>query len=151
MKSTRLIVLITSLTLVVAGLGARAEESARQARDDINTIAIDSLKRWNTAFNEGDLEQVANQYSPDAVVMTSAGPATDREAISRYWQAVRDTGFNAHGINITGIETNGDQIVVTSNWEAVRSPDEIVFEGDLVSILDRQPDGSWKLSYQSWK
>lgn len=152
MKSSRLVVLITSLTLAVTGHGAvRATESA----SEIKNVAIQNLASWNIAFNEGgldDIDEVSELYTDDAVLMTPSGWAEiNNEGIRGFWKTLYDIGFNAHAIEVSEVLGDDKQIIVTSRWEALRSPEnDMIFEGRMVSVLEKQSDGRWRTAYQRW-
>ncbi len=152
MKSSRLIVLITSLTLAVTGLGAlRAAEPA----SDIKSVAIQNLTSWNIAFNEGgldDIAEVSELYTRDAVLTTPSGWAeTDAEGIRDFWKTLYGIGFNTHTIDVREVTGDDELIIVTSRWEALRSPEnDMLFEGRMISILEKQSDGRWRTAYQRW-
>ncbi|MCS3903804.1 ketosteroid isomerase-like protein [Methylohalomonas lacus] len=151
MKSSRLILLVTSLMLAVTGHGARAAETA----SDIEYIAVQNLASWNIAFNEGGLDQfdeVSTLYTEDAVLMTPSGQAeTTTAGIRNFWKTLYDIGFNAHTLDISEVQGDDNSIIVTSRWEALRSPEnDMIFEGRMISVLERQSDGRWRTTYQRW-
>lgn len=152
MKSSRLIVLITSLALGMAGLGARAEPTASDiAAEDMRHIGIQNLVSWNIAFNHGGLDDYADLYTEDAVLVTSAGEIARGQEIQDFWKTVYGVGINTHALDVTAVEGRDDQIIVTSHWEALRSPEnDVIFEGRMINVLEKQSDGRWRTAYQSW-
>ena len=152
MKSSRLIVLITSLAMGIVGLGARAEPTASDiAAADMQHVAVQNLASWNIAFNGGGLDDYADLYTEDAVLMTPYGEMISGGAIQDFWKTVYGVGFNTHALDVTAVEGRDDQIVVTSRWEALRAPEnDLMFEGRMISVLEKQSDGRWKTSYQRW-
>ncbi len=151
MKSSRLIILVTTLVLAVAGHGARAVETT----SDIEHVAVQNLASWNIAFNEGGLDQfdeVSALYTEDAVLMTPSGQAeTTTAGIRKFWKTLYDIGFNAHTLDVSEVQGDDNSIIVTSRWEALRSPEnDMIFEGNMISVLERQPDGRWRTTYQRW-
>ncbi len=151
MKSSRLILLVTSLMLAVTGHGARAAETT----SDIEYVAVQNLASWNIAFNEGGLDQfdeVSALYAEDAVLMTPSGQAeTTTAGIRNFWKTLYDIGFNAHTLDVSEVQGDDNSIIVTSRWQALRSPeDDTIFEGRMISVLERQSDGRWRTTYQRW-
>ncbi len=154
MKSSRLTIAITCLAVALAGLGARAETTSTEIGDqeDIRNVAIQNLASWNIAFNAGGLDKVNDLYTEDAIVMTPYGEAVSGEGIRDFWHTVYGVGINTHALDVTAIEGSGDQLVVTSHWEAIRSPEnDVVFEGRMTSVLEKQSDGRWRTTYQRWQ
>lgn len=151
MKTSRLIVLTGSLLVATAGHGARADQSPGA----VQNTAVQNLASWNIAFNEGGLDlidEITTLYTDDAVLVTPSGRAeTSSEGIRDFWQVLYEIGFNTHALDVTAVQGNGNQIIVTSNWEALRSPqNDTVFEGRMTTVLEQQADGRYKTSYQSW-
>lgn len=147
MKSTRMIVLLTGLFVAIGGQGARAAESA----EEIKHIAIQTLASWNIAFNHGGLDDYGDLYAEDAVLLTPAGEFKSDKGIQEFWKTVYQVGINSQALDVTAVQGDGDQIVVTSRWEALRSPEnDVVFEGRMVNVLEKQSDGQWKTIYQRW-
>lgn len=151
MKSSRLIILLTGLILAVTGHGARAVETS----SDIEQVAVQNLASWNIAFNEGGLDQfdeVSALYTEDAVLMTPSGQAeTTTAGILKFWKTLYDIGFNAHTIDISEVQGDDNSIIVTSRWEALRAPEnDLIFEGSMISVLEKQSDGRWRTTYQRW-
>jgi len=147
MKSSRLIVLIIGLALVATGLGARAEQDSSEIRH----IAIQNLMSWNIAFNGGGLDDYADLYTEDAVLMTPSGEIATGAEIQDFWRTIYEIGIHSQALDVTAVEGDTGQIIVTSRWEALRAPeDDVVFEGRLVSVLEKQSDGRWRTAYQRW-
>lgn len=146
MKFTRLIVLLAGLTAAFSGHGARAEVT-----EEVQRLTLDRLQTWNIAFNNAAMDNIDDLYTRDAVLMTPSGETATGPAIEEFWQMVSDTGFYAHGIDVLGIEGNADMVIIAGQWAALRAPEnETVFTGNMVNVLERQLDGSWKVSFQSW-
>lgn len=153
MKSSRLTIAITSLAVVLAGLGARAETTSTEiGNQDAKEVAIQNLASWNVAFNAGGLDQVNDLYTEDAIVMTPYGEPVSGEGIRDFWHTVYGVGINTHALDVTAVEASDDQVVVTSHWEAVRAPEnDVMFEGRTTSVLEKQSDGRWRTTYQRWQ
>ncbi len=152
MKSSRLFITVISLAVVLAGAGARAETTSRDIGDrDVQHVAIQNLTSWNIAFNAGGLDDYNELYAEDAVVMTPYGEAVSGEGIRDFWRTVYGVGINTHALDVTAVDGSGDQIIITSHWEALRSPEnDVIFEGRMTNVLEKQSDGRWKTTYQSW-
>jgi ketosteroid isomerase-like protein len=147
MKFTRLIVLLAGLAAAFSGHGARAEVT-----EEVQRMTLDRLQSWNIAFNNAAMDNIDDLYTSDAVLMTPSGEAATGTDIADFWQTVsQDVGFHAHGIDVVGIEGSDDLVIIAGHWAALRAPEnETEFTGNMVNVLERQTDGSWKLSFQSW-
>jgi ketosteroid isomerase-like protein len=146
MKFTRLIVLLAGLAAAFSGHGARAEVT-----EEVQKLTLERLQTWNIAFNNAALDNIDDLYTRDAVLMTPSGETATGTDIAEFWRTVSDIGFYAHGIDVVGIEGSDDLVIIAGNWSALRAPEnETVFTGNMVNVLERQTDGSWKVSFQSW-
>lgn len=152
MKTIRTIVLLTGLAVATAGVGARAESTADDIRqDEVRHVAVQNLASWNIAFNEGGLDDYADLYTEDAVLMTPYGEIESGQGIQDFWKTVYGVGMNTHALEVQAVDGADDQIVVTSRWEALRAPENnVIFEGRMLNVLEKQSDGSWKTVYQRW-
>lgn len=147
MKISRLIVLFASLAAAFAGHGARAEVT-----EEVRKMTLEKLQIWNIAFNNAALDNIDDLYTRDAVVMTPSGVPASGPDIAEFWKTVsQEVGFHAHGIDVLSIEGSDDLVIIAGQWAALRAPEnETVFTGNMVNVLERQTDGNWKVSFQSW-
>ena len=105
-----------------------------------------------SAFNSGDATKVASLYATDAVVMPTHQPMiTGRDAIQNYNKTFFET-FTAT-ITISPIETKvfGDRALDRGTYTMQLTPkaggSPIMDEGKYLVLLQRQADGSWKLTH----
>ena len=105
-------------------------------------------------FESGEIAELAELYSEDAVMLPpSSEILSGPEAIQGYWNNLRDIGV--YDYSIYGVEQNikGDVAYVTALWVAKRKAgngEDITFEGNISNVYEKQKDGSWKISLQSW-
>lgn len=135
--------LIASTALVQANEAADPRQlvEARQAE-------------WNAAFNRGDVEGLAAAYAEDAVVM----PPNDTtlrhpEQIRAFWSEVLASGLREHHVDIMDVRVEGDTIYETGVWSAAAQSGDgsrQVYGGNVVTVYQRQADGSWKARLHSW-
>ena len=121
---------------------------------DIRAVVTDNNQEWNDAFNRGDADSVAALYTRDATVLPHTHDViTGAENIRHFWKAVVDAGFRDHTIDIIDVHGKGDLAYQTARWTAT-GPDEgggrQSFGGSLVSVFERQADGSWKSRLHIW-
>ncbi len=138
---------LISATLVAAtaAMPALADES----RD----IAEQASTAWSTALNNRDLEGVVSTYSNDAVVM----PPTDEtlagaDRIRSYMQGVAQKAVKHNGVDLYDVRRDGDTLYAAGVWSATVMEDgqPKLVGGNIVNVLERQPDGSWKTRLQTW-
>lgn len=122
--------------------------------NDVRSAFEASTERWNQAFNRGDAQAVAALYADDAILM----PPTDttvytRPAIEAFWEGLLAQGFGEHAIDIVDVKVQGDLAYVAGVWsatQAVSGGDKAYYGGNVLSVFQRQGDGSWKAKLHSW-
>jgi uncharacterized protein (TIGR02246 family) len=117
-------------------------------------IAEDANKRWNEAFNRGDAAGVAACYAADATVLPPAHAGISGvDAIRQFWQGLVQGGFAEHAIEIATVTGGGDLICQVGRWRASgpgTGGQRQAFGGNVVHVLARQADGSWKSRHHIW-
>lgn len=131
-----------------------ASISSSVAADIDSSTAISSVNsQWSETLNNGDTADLAKLYADNAVVLPpSSEILSDKTAIKNYWDGLRKVGVNKYAIQTINLEIKGDKAYQTALWEATRNADGnvIQFEGNISNVLERQKDGSWKITLQSW-
>lgn len=121
--------------------------------EDIRAIVEANHARWRAALNAGDVDAALSTYSPDAVLM----PPTDEtlaghEAIGAFLDAFAETGLQHNGVDLLEVRRAGDTVYAAGVWSARRATGagRELIGGNIVTILERQADGSWKTRLQTW-
>lgn len=138
-------------SLLIMGM---ASISASVTAEVDNTAAISSVSsQWSETLNKGETSDLIKLYADDAVVLPpSSEILSDKSAIKNYWDGLRKVGVNKYSISTVNLKIEGDKAYQTALWEASRNADGkvIQFEGNISNVLERQKDGSWKITLQSW-
>ena len=145
------------LLLIAAALGeaAMSAEYGCPIGAPAQHVAADYNHRWSTAVESGDPEKLGELYTHNAVLM----PPTDetiigRSLIGKYLAAAdKNPQLENYSVDIVACELAGDTLKFAGVWGAEQIDyrgRQIAMTGNLVRILDRQPDGSWALSYEIW-
>lgn len=121
---------------------------------DINTIVKEAQDRWNAAFNGGDAAAVAALYTSDGTVLPPAHAVVKgTAAIADFWAGFISAGVREHGIELLDAQDGGEMAYSSGKWWATGSGEDgkaLRFEGTIVTIFRRQPDGSWKTCLHTW-
>jgi uncharacterized protein (TIGR02246 family) len=150
MNSVR-VLLTVLLTSVLVSCTPTSQNTGSTSSDD-PAVVNNVRNEFMSAFNAGDAAKVASLYSTDAVVMPTHQPViTGRDAIQNYNKTFFDT-FTAT-INITPVETKvfGDRGLDRGTYTIQLTPkaggSPMMDEGKYLVLLQRQADGSWKLTH----
>jgi ketosteroid isomerase-like protein len=135
--------------LVTSGSGlAHAADPARQ-------IAETSAAQWNAAFAQGKVDAIVSLYTDNALLLRPDGAvARGVGEIRAFWQNVIQQGDYA--MNIVDASSEDGTIVATAELSGVKveanhqPASKYRYGGVLYSVLQRQPDGSWKAKVQKW-
>ncbi|HET6469683.1 MAG TPA: SgcJ/EcaC family oxidoreductase [Geminicoccaceae bacterium] len=121
---------------------------------DLRAVVAGNNQKWNDAFNSGNVDAVAALYTRDATVLPHTHDViTGAENIRSFWKAVVDGGFRDHTIEVIDVYGKGDVAYQTARWTATGAGEgggRRSFGGSLVTVSERQDDGSWKLRLHIW-
>jgi uncharacterized protein (TIGR02246 family) len=115
--------------------------------------AVNNVRNeFMSAFNMGDAAKVASLYAVDAVLMPTHQPMiTGRDAIENFNKTFFEM-FTAT-VNIAPVETKvfGDRALDRGTYSIHLTPkaggSPMMDEGKYLVLLQRQADGSWKLTH----
>ncbi len=136
------------LTLLAAWAGlagcsrpADPEPSARQAIEA-------AVTRYVAASNRGDADALMDLYTEDAVLLPpDHEPIEGRKAIGEFWRGGTDQGLE---VNTLRVNTDGKLGYLIGRYRLPATQDEPADSGKYVMCLERQTDGSWKLTADIW-
>jgi len=122
---------------------------------DMRNLAAQTVQAWNQALNNQDAARFSGLFTFDAVLLTPGG-----EAATGLWEiySFADTlaaggGIPGqaigHRIEITHIGVSDGRAFVTGKWNAAKKINGRS-QGDLVAILEKQFDGSWRTRFVKW-
>jgi uncharacterized protein (TIGR02246 family) len=147
---TACVVALTTLGCGSRGAGTTVATDSAVATD---RAAIDSLRvQYQATWKAGDAQQLASLYAPDALVLYPNQPAVaGHAAILSYFQ----TFFAEFAQDV--FELTSEEVEVAGSWAFDRGTvrwrgvprsggGPVEDRGKYLVILQRQPDGSWKVA-----
>lgn len=145
MKCINYLTFIAILIITSTGLSARADFSP-----DIEALNSALVEK----FEAGEIAEMAELYAQDAVMLPPSSEILNSpEAIKRYWNNLRQTGVYDYSIYEVEHNIVGDVAYATALWEArkkIADGRELVVDGNISNVYEKQRDGSWKIRLQSW-
>jgi ketosteroid isomerase-like protein len=114
-----------------------------------------SASAFSRALERGDAAAMGDQYVEDATLIPPNGRMiTGREAILAFWTP-RNPDFRtlAHSLTTDRLEVVGDVAVEVGTWrQEGQLRDEAARQsaGRYLVVWRRQPDGVWKMQFDSW-
>jgi uncharacterized protein (TIGR02246 family) len=155
---------VTAIAMVSVGLlfgGCPAPEPVAEEIPVADTSAanLNAIRALHgtfmEAYNRGDIETLAGLFTQDAIRMPPFGVAFQGEAAIRA-DFASIFGQNDGDISITVDETrlSGDFAIARGTWAVSLTPkngDAVTTDvGKWLNLLERQTDGSWKISRNIW-
>ena len=127
--------------LLVISCAARAW--ADPLADEMTTMNA----RWDAAINNADFDDLLPMYAADARLMPpGARPVTGARAIRNFF-AGRGRSVRNHKLELVDVVPIGNYAYITSHFTATFVVNEKAtpISGSTVRLLERQPDGQWKI------
>lgn len=125
--------------------------SAFANTDDTEAAIKANLLSWTYAFNSGNAAALSELYTEDAVIM----PPTDvtiitKAAIQQYWNEELSENLKDLSIDQVKLTIEGNTAYQASIWSATQAGSNRSIGGNVLTVLERQPDGRWKTRLHSW-
>ncbi len=110
--------------------------------------------QWNAAFNEGNVEKLAELYATDATLSPGNGAVlAGRDAIKELFAGFKSNGVHNHAIESVDVIATDEQITQVAYWQAegVNADNEAVkFGGVLMLSLKQDESGQWQVQSHVW-
>lgn len=134
--------------------GAIAVAGAAHAGESVEARVIEGNTKWNAAFNAANADAIAALYTADATLVPPTGTTVQGTAgIREFWNGLFKAGFKDHKIELISTRQEGKLIIAIAKWQAI-GPDEKgapkQYGGQLVNILETQPDGQARSILHTW-
>ena len=134
--------------------GAIAVAGAAHAGESVEARVIEGNTKWNAAFNAANADAIAALYTADATLVPPTGTTVQGTAgIREFWNGLFKAGFKDHKIELISTRQEGKLIIAIAKWQAT-GPDEKgapkQYGGQLVNILETQPDGQARSILHTW-
>ncbi len=132
-------------------------EEAASTEAEVAAIRV-LTERWIAAVGAGDVDGVLALYTDDAVRLPPDGPTVSgKEAFEEYFSGA----FEQFSFEVVWPVEGTEEIVVADGWAyhlseyaGLVTPKEggetMEEKGNVVVIIQRQPDGSWKFAREIW-
>jgi len=143
-----------SPTILTILLLLAASPAAAQTSDVAEAIGR-SASAFSRALEAGDAAGMAAQYTDDATLIPPNGRLVNgREAILAYWTP-RNPDFRTleHRLTTDRLEVTGDVALEVGTWYQrgqMGESDPTESSGRYFVAWRRQPDGDWKMQFDSW-
>ncbi|MEE4208714.1 MAG: nuclear transport factor 2 family protein, partial [Parvularcula sp.] len=150
------IILSPDGTVYVSGLGTALVRLEGGRTDHLDTDSSDAksairgaIASWVKIYNRNDWNELANQFTEDAIMMPPNSPAVVGRSAIAAWENDRENGFSI-ALMPEEISINGDRAIVRGRSCVFIPLDDNQIGVDIGKFLEvrrRQPDGRWLVSH----
>ncbi len=109
---------------------------------------------WQYVSSIGQTIELIDMYTDDAIIIPpSSEILTGPTAIKGFWAEILKGGISEYVIDTINLHIDGNTAHQTAYWEAhltATNGEIIPFDGTMTNVLQRQDNGQWKISMQSW-
>ena len=155
----KLLLVIPLVILLCFAFGCQqGEEAAEEPAVDVEADK-EAIKKitddFNAALNAGDIDKLVSLFTDDAVRIPPNEPALiGKEAIRGLFQQQLDQFTVQNEGVIVDLKVSGDLAFFRGSWTSINTPKDggepLNYNGSYVSVIQKQPDGSWKTICNSW-
>jgi len=140
-------------------MGAEAAPAATPA--ELSTEDVAAIRAADESFGKaataGDAAALTAFYASDAVLMPPGSPALKgSEEIGKFWNGMTSAVGGPFELRNTAVQGRGDLAFSAGEYTATLTPKKAgakpmpTEHGKYLGVLKKQPDGSWKLIYDTW-
>jgi uncharacterized protein (TIGR02246 family) len=153
-RSTSIATIALLLTAVISACSLTTDRGGSmqtQTNLEADLRAIDALNQRDVQFAlANDAAMMMSQWTDDFVLLPAAGPILrGRSAIAESFRGVESPEIIESVLDIQEVKVLGDHAFEWGTYHySVRPPaggEPVRTSGKLMRILQRQPDGSWKM------
>ena len=125
------------------------------AKSDGTEMAIKAaINGLEKALNGSNIKQIRNMYTDKAMVVPMEAEILDNNsAIVAFWNQQLNKGKSHYRIDVIDLQVNRNIAQLSAMWTAtVTTSGEAtkIMDGYMTNVLERQPDGNWKIRMQNW-
>ncbi len=114
-------------------------------------VAYENLERWQIALRRGDVAQVSDLYTENAVVLHSDEHLTGNAGeLESFIGDLMGKGFENAQFVLVDVHGDGNVVVATAHWSLHPRTGRAPVDGTLINVFEKQLDGNWKTRLQSW-
>jgi ketosteroid isomerase-like protein len=138
---------MTRISLVSFALILIVNHAGQALSDPLADKVTSMNAQWDAAINNADFDALLPLYTADGRLMPpGAQPVTGPLAIRDFF-AGRGRSVRNHKLELVGVVPIGNYAYTTSHFTATFMANEKAasISGSTVRLLERQPDGQWKI------
>ena len=140
--------LSTTLILSVLSIPVTAKS------DSTETEIKATISGLEQALNNSNIKEIRDIYTDKAMVVPVQDKILDdNTAIVSFWNKELNKGKSHYRIDVIDMQVNRNVAQLSAMWSAtVTTSGEHtqILDGYMTNVLERQPDGNWKIRMQNW-
>lgn len=124
--------------------------SCTQGPIDVTGEIEEANKGFMEAFNNGDANAVAKNYTTNAKLYPSNSDVIEgQEAIEEFWNGVMNMGIKKALLETVTAESYGNIAIEEGRYKLYAEGDQLIDQGKYI-ITWKKEDGQWKLHQDIW-
>jgi uncharacterized protein (TIGR02246 family) len=141
---------LLSAAVILSALSIPVSAKSDSTEMDIKAT-INGLEK---ALNENNIKELKNIYTDRAMVVpVQAAILDDYSAIISFWNQQLNKGKSHYRIDVIDMQVNRNIARLSAMWSATVTTggdSTQILDGYMTNVLERQPDGNWKIRMQNW-
>lgn len=146
MKPLKLLSTALILTALSIPVTAKSDGTEMEIKATINGL--------EQALNGSNIREIRNMYTDKAMVVPmEAEILDDNSAIVSFWNQQLNKGKSHYRIDVIDLQVHRNIAQLSAMWTAtITTSGEAtkIMDGYMTNVLERQPDGNWKIRMQNW-
>ena len=131
-----------------------ASESAADVTADIQAIK-EGFAEWEAGVDAANIDKSLSSFADDVILIPPDEPAyVGKEAFQSYFQPIFDRFIVNEKYVVKDVRVSGDLAFAHITYSGTYTPkaggEPNTSKGNVINIVEKQPDGVWKIIYSTW-
>jgi uncharacterized protein (TIGR02246 family) len=152
MKSLFMFISLVFLCCIVCQQGKQV--AAADVEEDIQAIK-EGFAEWEAGVDAANIDKSLTSFADDVILVPPNEPAYfGKEAFQSYFQRIFDRFIVNEKYVVKDVRVSGDLAFAHITYSGTYTPkaggDPNTSKGNVINIVEKQPDGVWKIIYSTW-
>ena len=154
MKRLFMLIPLVFLCCLAVGCQRGEEVSAVDVEADIQAIK-EGFAKWEAGVDAANIDKSLTSFADDVILIPPDEPAyVGKEAFQSYFQPIFDRFIVNEKYVVKDVRVSGDLAFAHITYSGIYTPkaggEPKTSKGNVINIVEKQPDGVWKIIYSTW-
>ena len=150
----RLHMLIPLIFVCCFGCQQSEKATAVDVEADIQAIK-EGFAKWEAGVDAANIDKSLTSFADDVILIPPDEPAyVGKEAFQSYFQPIFDRFIVNEKYVVKDVRVSGDLAFAHITYSGTYTPkaggEPNASKGNVINIVEKQPDGVWKIIYSTW-